>query len=185
MKPIFTSICTAFVLSANAQTPLISHKSHSGNSADFLVTANSNFGQIRIDFDQKFKEPVTQQNFTPLNDSVMIHEITDLNQQVVKTTFLPNKNHYSPVVFRMKYEDSIRKAEQQRNNPQLQPAQQEQLQNKQPEPSIQNNQVIELQQAPTKKKKKSYLLFLFGITGGGMLLTKLFSRKKSSQPTIA
>lgn len=186
MKPIFTCICAAFVLSAHAQTPLIAHKSHSGSSASFLIAANSNFGQIRIDFDQQLKGPVTQQNFKPLNDSVMIHEITDLNQQVVKTTFLPNKNRYSPVVFRMKYEDSISKAEQQRNNPQIPPKQPEQLQNEQPaQQQNQPQQPIDQQPIPAKKKKKSYLLFLFGITGGGMLLTKLFSRKNISQPSIA
>ncbi|MNY31410.1 hypothetical protein D3C86_1655730 [compost metagenome] len=36
-------------------------------------------------------------------------------------------------------------------------------------------------EAPAKKKKKSYLLFLFGITGGGLLMFRFFSRMFTPQ----
>ncbi|MNU63821.1 hypothetical protein D3C71_530790 [compost metagenome] len=174
MKHFFTLVCALSGFASIAQTPLISHKSHSGNASSFLIAANSNFGQIRIDTESHFKQPVTYQNFKPLNDTVILHEISDLNQNVIKVDTLPNKNRYSSMIFQIKYQDSIKKTNIQEET--LQPEQKETP--IQPEP-------IELNQTPVKKKKKSYLLFLFGITGGGMLLMKLFGRSQNTKQSIA
>ncbi len=174
MKHFFTLVCALSGFASIAQTPLISHKSHSGSAATFLIAANSNFGQIRIDVESPFKQPVNYQNFKPLNDTVILHEISDLNQTVIKVDTLPNKNRYSSLIFQMKYQDSIKKAN----------TQEETLQPEQKEPQVQPVQT-ELNQTPAKKKKKSYLLFLFGITGGGMLLMKLFGRAQNTNRSIA
>ncbi|WP_300666475.1 hypothetical protein [Fluviicola sp.] len=175
MKHFFTLVCALSGFASIAQTPLISHKSHSGNAASFLIAANSNFGRINIDLEQKLTQnPVTQQNFIPLNDTIMLHEISDLNQNVIQVDTLPNKNRYSTMIFQMKYQDSIQKTT----------IQQETIQPEQQETPIQPVQT-ELNQTPVKKKKKSYLLFLFGITGGGMLLMKLFGRSQNINQSIA
>lgn len=174
MKHFFTLVCALSGFASIAQTPFISHKSHSGSAATFLIAANSNFGQIRIDVESQFKQPITYQNFKPLNDTVILHEISDLNQTVIKVDTLPNKNRYSSLIFQMKYQDSIQKTSTQK----------EIIQPEQKETQAQPVQT-ELNQTPPKKKKKSYLLFLFGITGGGMLLMKLFGRAQNTNRSIA
>lgn len=175
MKYLFTLVCTLSGFASIAQTPLISHKSHSGNASSFLIAANSNFGQIRIDLNSQLEQkPLLYQNFKPLNDSVILHEISDLNQKIIQVDTLPNKNRYSSMIFQMKYQDSIQKTT----------VPEESIQPKQEETQIQPVQT-ELNQTPVKKKKKSYLLFLFGITGGGMLLMKLFGRSHTTNRSIA
>ena len=175
MKHFFTLVCALSGFTSIAQTPLISHKSHSGNASSFLITANSNFGQIRIDLESQLKnQPIIYQNFKPLNDSVILYEISDLNQQIIQVDTLPNKNRYSSMIFQMKYQYSIRKTT----------IHEETIQPEQKETQVQPIQT-ELNQAPVKKKKKSYLLFLFGITGGGMLLMKLFGKSQKTNQSIA
>jgi hypothetical protein len=108
----------------------------------------------------------------------MILEVRDEYQKVIKIDILPNQNRYSPFVFEFKYKDSIQKKELQELDLKVEQAKQqlklEQIQSQPEATPIQS-----------KKKKKSYLLFLFGITGGGMLLTKLFRKSKTSNPSIA
>lgn len=182
MKPIITLAFAFSLLLGNAQTPLISHKSHAGSSASYLITSSSNFGLRRTDFDKQIEQtnPVRSEHFKALNDSVIILETTDLNQNVIKTDTLKNQNHYAPIIFELKYKDSIRKKEIEENY-KREMEQEEQL-NKQ---QLESQQQINRETTPVKKKKKSYLLFLFGITGGGMLLMKLFGRPKTTKPAIA
>lgn len=179
MKGISTLIFAGCMSLANTQTPLIAHKSHSGASAAYFIDPLSNFGRI---MEQPFEiQPVktfqNTKNFIPLNDSTILLEVINLEQKVIETDTLPNKNQYSPMLFKLRYEDSIRKQEQEENY-KRELEREEQL----------KKQELELQQqlnepAPAKKKKKSYLLFLFGITGGGMLLLRLFRQPKFVQQT--
>jgi hypothetical protein len=179
MKPVIT-LAFAFSISAgNAQTPLIAHKSHAGSSATYFIAPSSNFGELRIDLDKSFQQPklYRAENFRPLNDSVIILETMDIDQKVISTDTFPNKEKYSPIIFQARYTDSIRKKEWEEND-KRETEQKEQLIKEQQESIEQINEP-----APAKKKKKSYLLFLFGITGGGMLLMKLFGR--STKQSIA
>lgn len=181
MKGIITLAFTHFITLGMAQTPLIAHKSHSGTTAAFFIDPSSNFGAIRIDMEnERPLEPLklnTTEHFIPLNDSTMIVETKDFNQQVIKVDTLPNKQRYSDAIFRYKYQDSIRKEEQLKHEQELRKQQEEQ------------KKQIELQQqqlneTPKKKEKKSYLLFLFGITGGGMLLIQLFRSSKPQKSIV-
>ena len=173
---ILLLICLLTSLS-HAQTAIIAYKSHSGSPVDFFIDPSGNFGDPPLD-----RYPITisiiQEKFKPLNDSVMIVETTDFNQKVIKIDTLPNHQRYSQGLFETKYKDSIRKKENQELNLKIEQAE-EQLKPEQ----IQSQQ--EATPIPSKKKKKSYLLFLFGITGGGMLLTKLFGKSKVSHSSIA
>ena len=182
MKLILTLLFTYFFLIGNAQTPLIAHKSHTGSSNSYTITSNSNFGAIRIDFDQPGQQlkPYQSEDFKPLNDSVMILKISDMNQNVIKIDTLPNKEKISSMVFEFRYKDSIRKKEIEENYKQ-ELEYEEELKQQQLESQKQLNQ----ETAPVKKKKKSYLLFLFGITGGGMLLMRLFRKSETIKPSIA
>ncbi len=180
MKFILTLFFAYSILFGNAQTPVISHKSHAGSSANYFIDPSSNFGQIRMDFDGPFQQPklYKAENFKPLNDSVIILEITDIEQKVVSRDTFPNKEKYSPLVFQARYTDSIQRKEQEEIY--KREMEQEELLKKQIESQQQLNEPT-----PVKKKKKSYLLFLFGITGGGFLLIKLVNRSENNKPSIA
>lgn len=181
MKLILTLAFTYFFSTGNAQTPLIAHKSHAGTSNSYAIASNSNFGAIKVDFDREPEQmkPYKTEKFKPLNDSVMIVEVTDFEQKLIQIDTVPNQQRYSPVHFEYMYRDSILKKEKQYREKeyQLKMEQEEELKKQQ-------NQPVQ-ESAPIKKKKKSYLLFLFGITGGGMLLMKLFSKSKTIQQSIA
>ncbi|WP_341904483.1 hypothetical protein [Fluviicola taffensis] len=181
MKFILTLAFAYFFSTGNAQTPLIAHKSHAGTSNSYLIASSSNFGAIEMKFDPQSQPPqlYKSEKFKPLNDSVMIVEVTDFEQKVIQIDTIPNQHRYSLVQFQYKYQDSIQKSEQQYREKeyQLKMEQEEELKKQQ-------NQPVQ-ESAPIKKKKKSYLLFLFGITGGGMLLMKLFSKSKPIQQSIA
>ncbi|MDF3025899.1 MAG: hypothetical protein K0S23_206 [Fluviicola sp.] len=189
MKFFIILAFTAFLSLGNAQTPLISHKSHAGTSGSYLIASSSNFGVRRIDYEKQIEQPkdITYErkpykveNFKPLNDSIMILEVTDLNQQLIEVDTLSNKKRLSTMMFHYVYADSVKKAENLEIYKQ-EIEKQEQLEKRQLESQQQLNQ----EATPAKKKKKSYLLFLFGITGGGMLLMKLLARSKHIHSSIA
>lgn len=182
MKLIIALTFASFIYLGNAQTPLIAHKSHAGSSTSYLIVSSSNFGLRRTDFDKQFEQskPVRSEHFKLLNDSVIILETTDLNQNIIKTDTLKNQNRYAPIIFELKYKDSIQKKEIEENY-KREMEYEEELKQQQLESQKQLNQ----ETTPAKKKKKSYILFLFGITGGGMLLMKLLGRSKTVKPSIA
>jgi hypothetical protein len=182
MKPIILFAFILFLSAGNAQTPLISHKSHAGSSTSYFMASSSNFGAIKIDLHQppESLKPYRSEKFKPLNDSVIILEVTDLDQNIIEIDTLLNKKKISPVVFELRYKDSIRKKELEENY-KREMEQEEQLKKQQ----LESQQQINQETTPAKKKKRSYLLFLFGITGGGMLLMKLFARSKTVKPAIS
>ncbi|MNJ85954.1 hypothetical protein D3C87_34360 [compost metagenome] len=176
MKGIITLAFAGFISLVNSQTPLISHKSHSGSLVTYFIDPLSNFGAIKLDFEMSQPAKLYRnESFIPLNDSTMILEIRDLEQKVIQTDTLPNKERQAPYLFQSRYQDSIRKREQEEEY-KLKIEKEEQLRKQELESQ---QQLIE--PVPAKKKKKSYLLFLFGITGGGMLLMRLFRQSKSVQ----
>lgn len=182
MKLIIILAFASSISFGNAQTPLIAHKSHAGSSASYLIASSSNFGAIRIDFDKQLEpsKPYRVENFKPLNDSVMIMEIIGQDQNIIEIDTLSNKKRLSTNIFHYLYLDSIRKKEVEENY-KREIEQEEQLKKQQ----LESQQQINQETVPAKKKKKSYLLFLFGITGGGMLLMRLFTRSKTTKPFIA
>lgn len=183
MNQIITTFFAGFALLANAQTPLIAHKSHAGTSASFFIDPSSNFGR-REDIDIQFEQPkiFINQKFTSLNDSTILLELLNPEQKVLLTDTLPNRKKYSTALFEYYYRDSVQKVERMRIYEEEMNQQQEQRLHKE-----QQKKQLELQQqqlnepAPKKKEKKSYLLFLFGITGGGMLLMRLLQQSKSQR----
>jgi hypothetical protein len=176
MKFILTLLFAYSLTPGMAQTPLIAHKSHAGTSISYFMDPSSNFGAIKIDLQP---EPLINQTFHPINDSVIVREVLDYEGQIIQRDTLSNKEKYSPLIFQARYKDSIRKKELEENH-KRELDQEEQLRKQQLESQEQLNEPV-----PTKKKKKSYLLFLFGITGGGMLLMRLFRGSKITKPSIA
>jgi hypothetical protein len=182
MKLILTLAFGSCFLLGNTQTPLIAHKSHAGSSNSYSIASSSNFGRIEIPENFQPQIPPTTEKFKQLNDSVMIVEVTDIEQNIIQIDTLPNQNRYSIVLFEYKYRDSIKKLEYQEKEYQLKIEEEAAAAEKKRQLESQK-QINE--PAPVKKKKKSFLLFLFGITGGGMLLMKLFGRSRSIKPSIA
>lgn len=188
MHRILTVIFAGFTFLATSQTPLIAHKSHAGSSVRYFIDPLSNFGD-NPHLRKSWQEPVQLSNetFIPLNDSMMVVEVKDFNQKIIKTDTLPNKKRYSALMFKTFYNDSIiREARMKLYEDEIK-QQQEQI--KQEE---EHKKQLELQQqqinepaSSKKKEKKSYLLFLFGITGGGMLLLKIFGKSRISKTSIA
>ncbi|MGV3611591.1 MAG: hypothetical protein ACO1N0_11615 [Fluviicola sp.] len=173
----FTILAFVFLFSlTNAQTPLIAHKSHAGVSISYLIDPSSNFGVIRLSPKQDFETweknslPQKTEVFIPLNDSVILKRTTSgisIGLPEIKTDTLSNKKRYSVFEFQHKYQDSVRKEKLVKWSFQY------------------AAHSLNQPSAPIKKKKKSYLLFLFGITGGGLLFMQLFRSSKSIQPAIS
>lgn len=177
MNQILSSFFAVFIFSASAQTPLIAHKSHSGTAVHFFIDPFTNFGAIKIDLQP---EPLINQTFKPINDSLIVREVLDYEGQIIQRDTLPNKNRYSTGMFQYKYEDSIKLEERRK-------VYEEQLKydEEQKKQFELKQQQINDPATSKKKEKKSYLLFLFGITGGGMLMMKLFGRSKGTHPSIS
>lgn len=170
------SVCFITSLS-QAQTAIIAHKSHAGTALDFSIDPSTNFGDPPMEF--PIQLPFVTNTFKSFNDSVMVLEILDQKGQIIHTDTLANKQRHSLVLFQALYQDSIEKENLRIRRMELD-REEEQIKKQQLESQKQLNE-----SAPAKKKKKSYLLFLFGITGGGMLLMKLFRRSKNIKPSIA
>lgn len=162
------------ISTANAQTPLIFHKSHAGTSISYFIDPSSNYGAIKInpylEIQEENSNPKITEIFIPLNDSVILKRTAsgrNIDAMEIKTDTLANKNRYSVLEFQHKYKDSIRQSNLKKWSFQY------------------ATQSLNDPATPTKKKKKSYLLFLFGITGGGMLILKVFGKSRISKTSIA
>lgn len=183
MKTVFI-VCMCLTASiSQAQTAIIAHKSHSGTAVDFFIDPNTNFGEPGPQLIQLIR----------LNDSTYIQVYSEFSGMIYHDTVRKNSkyNYYNGDV------DSIYLQPHYRHIEYIN------LQNKADTghvktPSLQLHKMIEKteltpqkpddskprQEISPKKKKKSYLLFLFGITGGGMLLIRLFGSSKNTKPVI-
>lgn len=156
MKKIVYLIIATTVFNAYSQTPLIAHKSHSGVAATYLIDPSSNFGQINY---PPPPPPAPIENFIPLNDSTVVLEVTDQNQQIIKKEVLPNKERYSMPIFEAMYKDSIRKQELEKQR--LEMEQEQKIRQQQ-------NQENQSAQERESKKKKNDMLLLSLFVGGGL-----------------
>jgi hypothetical protein len=180
MKTILLSCLCVLASLVQAQTAIIAHKSHSGIASDFSTEAFGNFGIPS----RKMVQVVY------LNDSTTLNVYTRFESEFEVDTI------HSPISYNLNI-DSIKKV-----SPYLQieyvnfKHSPKSAKSKIPMkgPKLKSNESIEsnplarpnpLEATPPQKKKKSYLLFLFGITGGGMLLMKLFARSKTVKPAIS
>jgi hypothetical protein len=168
-------ICfVAFV--TQAQTAIIAHKSHSGSSADFIIDPSTNFGDPGPSLIQIIR----------LNDSTYVNVYSEFSGFIYHDTIrhqinynlnidsIQKRSYYDQVEY-INFKDSPKDLKPKTPGVGIHEFKSEEI--------IQNEAPVD-QPAP-KKKKKSYLLFLFRITGGGMLLMRLFSRSKITQQSIA
>lgn len=168
-------ICSLASLS-HAQTAIIAHKSHSGTAIDFLIDPSGNFG-----------EPGPQLiQIVRLNDSTYVNVYSEFSGFIYHDTVRHKINYNLNIdsINQPGYYNHIEYINFKNSPKNLKPkAPGYQIQETKSQEIIQDE--TPLDQTVPKKKKKSYLLFLFGITGGGMLLTKLFKKSKISYPSIA
>lgn len=166
-----TSFVICFCLSASlshAQTAIIAHKSHSGAASGFSIDAFGNFGipsrrMVQVVY---------------LNDSTTLNIYTRYGNEFEADTV------HSPIRYDLNI-DSVKK-----NQPRLQNVEYVNFKHspksvKQKQPGFDTEKRNELApqqlfepqpEAAPKKKKRSYLLFLFGITGGGLIITGMLNR---------
>lgn len=162
-------------LISQAQTAIIAHKSHSGTAADFFVDPSGNFGGPAPRLVQVIR----------LNDSTSI-EVIDHWDEIYRYDTVYKNPIYADYNLNI---DSIREGFYDhveyinfKNSP-------DSFKIKSPayiaKPFERVQQTNTKQEQSPRKKKRSYLLFLFGITGSGMLLMRLFSSAKNTKPSIA
>lgn len=157
-----------------AQTAIIAHKSHSGTASTFVIDPSGNFGE----------PPPRLKQVVRLNDTASLEIYGDFGGFHYYDTVYRNPQ-YSNYNLNI---DSINKAHYHfkveylnfKNSPD---SLKQQLPGYTPPIEVGNGKIIpqdtpieQIQENPPKKKKKSYLLFLFGITGGGMLLFRALNR---------
>lgn len=182
MKVLLITIISSVCLISQAQTAIIAHKSHSGTAADFSNEAFGNFGIPN----RKMVQIVYVNDSTTLNvytrfghefeaDTIHSRINYNLNIDSIKTV-IPYLRNVEYVNF--KHSPKSAKSKIPLKIPEL-----KDNESIEADPMEQQNPLTAT--TPSKKKKKSYLLFLFGITGGGMLLMKLFRPSKKNNPSIA
>jgi len=182
MKLLLTLVFGSCILLGNTQTAIIAHKSHSGTALDFFIDPSGNFGD---------PQPIPQLlQIIRLNDSTYvnvyldtyssyiyhdtIHSAVAVNYRLNIDSLKKGDYYHSEVEF-INFKDSPKDLKPKAPGHQIREVESEKI--------IQNETPIN-GPAP-KKKKKSYLLFLFGVTGGGMLLMRMFSKSRITKPSIA
>lgn len=167
---ILLLICSLVSLS-HAQTAIIAHKSHSGVASDFFIDPNTNFGipsprlvqvirlndstsiEVYDNYHGYYQYDTVYKNSAYANYDLDIDSITKsaYHRNVEYLNFKKSPKHIKPIP-------------PGRKNPQMNEIQSDQLQ-------------IEPASEPIpKKKKRSALLFIFLVTGGGLLLFRFISR---------
>lgn len=175
MNHFFTLACLVLSLAVNAQTPIISHKSHSGSSMDYFIDPSANFGipspkliqVIRVN-DSVCVNVYSEYGGTIFHDTLYTRTSYDLNIDSVQT------QSYRKNVEYVNFKHSPKNAKPKLPGNQQMQSEQMYSDELQPEPQ---------QEAPAKKKKKrSALLFIFLATGGGLITFRFFNRLFASQP---
>lgn len=168
MKIVFFISFTLSLGTIAAQTPLIAHKSHSGNAVNYFIDPNSNFGEIYMP-PEIYKEALTE-NFVHwelLDDSTIVKQVTDSNQRVISVDYITNKDKLSIDYFKYQFDrqqqhlrDSIWYIEYEKNMKERKT----------------NEQVVIVPTNPGKPSSPSFLLIFFAVSAVGMILMRLFSR---------
>jgi len=157
-----------------AQTAIIAHKSHSGTAVDFFIDPSSNFGDPGPQLIQVVR----------LNDSTYIEVYSEFSGVIYHDTI---RKHRKISTYHEDI-DSIYQQEYYKNHVEY-----INLMNRADTGRIKTPTLIEIkevqkpnynrpaQEPNPKKKKRSYLLFLFGITGGGLLIFRALNRMFTPQ----
>ncbi len=162
-----------------AQTAIIAHKSHSGTVVDFFTDPSSNFGEPGPQLIQVVR----------LNDSTYIEVYSEFSGVIYHDTIRKHRK------IRTYHEDvdSIYQQEYYKNHVEYINLMNTADTGRVKTPSLQLQKMIEVkevqkpnynrpaQEPNPKKKKRSYLLFLFGITGGGLLIVRALNRMFTPQ----
>lgn len=160
---------------SQAQTAIIAHKSHSGTASTFVIDPSGNFGD----------PPPRLKQVVRLNDTTSLEIYADFSGFSYYDTVYrnPTYSNYNLNIDSINKDNPYYKIDyiNFKNSP-------DSLKQMLPSfpgftPAEDNGKIIPdniqiepVKENPPKKKKKSYLLFLLGITGGGMLLFRVLNR---------
>lgn len=179
MKTIFI-LCICLTASiSQAQTAIIAHKSHSGTAMDFFIDPSTNFGDpgpqliqiVRLN-DSTYIEVYSEFSGFIYHDTIRKHRKISTYREDVDSIYQQEYYRHVEYINLKNTADSGRV-----KTPSLQL--QKMIENTGPSP--QESDYKPVQEPNPKKKKRSYLLFLFGITGGGLLMLRMINRLFSPQ----
>lgn len=164
MKTILFLCSTLCLTAICAQTPLISHKSHSGTAINYFIDPNSNFG---IDETTTYGEKTFE--YVPLNDKQVVRNIKNVFNYPIQVDTLrkPKRMSYERFTEKdlKKIQKKLSKEESKAN------ADREKAQRKQEK----------AEDVPVNFQKKrntpSFLLIFFAVSALGMIVMRLFSRR--------
>lgn len=139
------------------QTPIISHKSHSGTSASFFIDPNSNFGQIREDWNH---QPVTPFKVREI-------EVKSLPEQTIFIDTFKVNDSLQLINYRNKNQQIMRQDTLKEVVPVVTP--------QNPTPGRKQKSSVPPFSEKRYERKHSFWLFLFGITFGGLAIIRLFT----------
>jgi hypothetical protein len=181
MKTILLSYVCLLTSLTYAQTAIIAHKSHSGTASDFSSEAFGNFGIPS----RKMVQVVYLNDSTTLNVYTRFDiefEVDTIHSPISYNLNIDSIKKVSPYLQEIEYVNFKHSPKSAKSKIPVNGSKLKSSESIESNPLAQPNPV---ETHPLQKKKKSYLLFLFGITGGGMLLMKLFGRSKIVKPSIA
>ncbi len=180
MKTLFI-LCICLTTSiSQAQTAIIAHKSHSGTAINFFTDPNTNFGEpgpqliqiVRLN-DSTYIEVYHSFSGMTYHDTIRKHRKISTYREDVDSIY--QQEYYNHVEY-INLKNTADTGRVKAPSLQLQ-----QMMIKNTESGPQESDYKPVQEPNPKKKKKSYLLFLFGITGGGLLMLRLLNRLFSPQ----
>lgn len=176
MRIVFLLFVCSMTFVSQAQTAIIAHKSHSGTGLDFFTDPSANFGipsrkLLQIVY---LDDSTTVRVYSRFGDDFEYDTVRTATSYFLNIDSVKQQTPYLNKVEYVNFKHSDRSSKIKQPKTEVRP-----------DPEIRdNNQPEQRQEEPQKKKKKSYLLFLFGITGGGMLLMRLF-RRPNVKPSLA
>lgn len=146
MKTLTLYVVALFATSSLAQTPIIAHKSHAGSASNFFIEPSSNFGAIMEPHELRIRQKEVELKQNPVYiDTLQVNDsVRYINYRNNNQEIIQREVQSVPMVAKKQTSQPVKSA-------------------------------VESKQIQRKSKpKRSYLLFLFSITFGGLFATRLF-----------
>lgn len=168
MKFLLFAPFSIFFVHIHAQTSLITHKSHSGSTLNFVTTASANFGIVRepnpegdYNYPKYELKEITEFNyFEVLNDSIVIKRTSDENQLLISIDTLSNNQKMDLEEFKKinRLQDEVHKTEYI-------------LKQHKPQTKKEETGIF---QTNRKQNPPSFLLIFFAVSAVGIIIMRLF-----------
>jgi len=171
MKVLFLVLSLSVFAQFQAQTPLIAHKSHSGNLNSYFVDPNSNFGWV-----ESMNKPFVKELYlySTINDSLVLRQL-NAGDLIIALDTLVNGQRESLESFELE-DQRLLQIKKQKRSDSLINVEYKKYQN------TKENNLVPIYSNPNKNDSNpSFLLILFSVSAIVMLLFRLmFGRRTPS-----